>query len=217
MRECATRFFAGLLAWLIGLTGIAAADTIVVQVQTNFFSPLEVSIATGDTIHWVWISGSHDTISVDGLWASDILAAPSTFDYTFTSPGDYAYICSLHIDCCHMQGIVHVTDPVNLAGSLAATDPDDPDAAGTATFNMVPYRSTFDLLVQNVVSTTAVDVFVNGNFVGTIGLDASGNGELFLDTDNGDTVPALQNGDEIEVYDAADDATLILIGNVSPA
>ena len=39
MRECATRFFAGLLAWLIGLTGIAAADTIVVEVRSNFFSP----------------------------------------------------------------------------------------------------------------------------------------------------------------------------------
>jgi hypothetical protein len=60
-----------------------------------------------------------------------------------------------------------------------------------------------------------VDVFVNGNFVGTITLDSNGNGELDLNTANGDMVPNLHNGDEIEVYDAADDVTLILLGNVS--
>jgi plastocyanin len=202
------------LAYLVGAPHVARADTIQVEVRTNFFSPSDVSIATGDTIRWVWITGSHSTISVDNLWASNVQGPGSTFEYTFNQPGDFGYICSVHIVCCNMRGIVHVSDPVVLQGALVAADA-DPDATGAASFHMVPYRSMFDVTVQGVVSTTGVHVFVNGNFVGPIGLDAAGNGVLHLNTDNGDTVPALHDGDEVEIYDAADDATLILIGNVA--
>jgi hypothetical protein len=75
-------------------------------------------------------------------------------------------------------------------------------------------RAGFHVKVRNISSTGAVDVFVNLNLVGSITLDASGDGELLLDTQHGDHVPALQTGDEIEVVDADDDATLILIGDL---
>ena len=49
-----------------------------------------------------------------------------------------------------------------------------------------------------MVRATSVDVFANGDFIGTIALDDSGSGALNLDTDNGDDVPTLQDGDDIE-------------------
>jgi plastocyanin len=215
MRKRLMRFLVGMsvLALLAGSARVAWADTIVVALESNFFSPAEVSIATGDTIRWEWNTGAHTTTSFDGFWDSGILGPGSVFEQTFDTAGDYSYFCTLHLDCCNMAGIVHVMDPVILVGSLNPTDI-DPNASGDASFEMVPYRSTFGVTVANVSSTNAVDVFVNGNFVGTISLDADGNGALNLNTDNGDMVPALQDGDEVEIFDAADDVTLILIGNV---
>jgi hypothetical protein len=57
-------------------------------------------------------------------------------------------------------------------------------------------------LVGTVVSETIdpaqfsypLDVFVNGNYVGSITLDARGDGELLLDTQHGDTVLRWPNG-----------------------
>ena len=203
------------LAVLFGGAGAARSDAIVVSTRSNFFAPSDITITTGDTITWSFDQGTHTTTSVDGLWDSGILFQGSSFQYTFTQAGDYAFICTLHIDCCNMAGVVHVVDPVDLSGSLASQDADDPNATGQAAYEMRANRSTLSVAVASVVSTTAVDVFVNGNFLGTINLDANGNGELDLNTDNGDMVPSLQDGDEIEVFDAADDLTLILLGNVS--
>jgi plastocyanin len=215
MRRWFARLSVGLvaLAFLAGRPGIVNADTIVVEVRSNVFVPAEIFIATGDTVHWTCTGGTHTTTSDDGLWESGNMTAGSTFDFTFNNSGNFDYHCRFHLACCNMAGIVHVVDPVVLTGSLSPTDI-DPNAFGMVAFEAVPYRSTLSVMVGGVTSTNAVDVFVNGAFIGTITLDANGNGELDLNTDNGDTVPNLQDGDEIEVYDAMDDTTLILIGNV---
>ncbi len=202
------------LALLAGGTGLARADVIMVHVTSNVFTPSEVTIATGDTVCWIWDQGVHTSTSVDGLWDSGIIGPGSMFEYTFDQAGDYDYFCSLHLECCNMAGIIHVVDAVELSGTLAGGDA-DPDATGQVAFEMRPDRTTLSVAVAGVTSTDTVDVFVNGNFLGTIALDGDGNGELDLSTLNGDDVPNLQDGDEIEVYDAADDATLIVIGNVS--
>ncbi len=203
------------LALLAGAAGSARADVVVVSTRSNFFSPDEITITTGDTVCWSFDQGTHTTTSADGLWDSGILPQGSMFMYTFTEAGDYGYVCTLHIDCCNMEGLIHVVDPVILSGPLASQDTDDPDAVGQASFVMRPDRSTLSVAVSGVISTTSLDVFVNGNLIGSITLDCNGNGELDLNTDNGDDVPNLQDGDEIEIYDAADDVTLILLGNVS--
>jgi plastocyanin len=216
MNSWLTRISGGLLALALvaGGTGIVRADVIVVSVQSNVFVPSDVTIATGDTIHWTWDQGVHTSTSVDGLWDSGIIGPGSTFDYTFDQAGDYNYYCTLHLECCNMVGTVHVMDPVQLSGTLFPPDPASA-ATGQAADEMRPYRTTLSVGVANVTTTTSVDVFVNGSFIGNIVLDGSGNGELDLNTNNGDMVPTLQDGDEIEVYDAADDTTLIVIGNVS--
>lgn len=202
------------LALLAGGTGIARADVVVIDLEVNFFSPSDMTITTGDTVCWFWDHGVHTSTSADGLWDSGILSPGSMFEYTFNQAGDYPYFCSLHLDCCNMVGVIHVVDPVDLTGSLVATDA-DPNATGEVSYEKRPDRATLGVAVAGVTSTGMVDVFVNGSLIGTVVLDGSGSGELDLNTLNGDNVPDLQDGDEIEVYDAVDDTTLILIGNVS--
>jgi plastocyanin len=110
MRNWIRLFSAGViaLAFLLGGAGVARADTYEVTVQNNFFDMNEITIAPGDTVRWVFTQGLHTTTSVDALWDSGVLAAGSTYEYTFSDVGDYYYFCTRHIDCCNMAGVVHV-------------------------------------------------------------------------------------------------------------
>src|SRR5205823_14258815 len=103
---------------------------------------------------------------------------------------------------------------VRLETDLTATAA-DPDAEGHARFESRSDRAQFRVEVEDISTATAVNVLVNGQLVGVITLQA-GAGELDLNTKDGDTVPMLHTGDEVEVVDAADGATLLLVGTLSP-
>jgi plastocyanin len=199
--------------------GRIQADTIMVDADSNFYSPAQVTVAVGDTIIWT-INGVHTVTSgangmADGLFDSGLLSG-GTFSYTFTQAGDYPYFCTIHFDCCDMEGIVHVVEPVKLRTHLSAADPDDPNARGKTEFQARPDRSGLRVKVKHVTSTAFLDVFINGTIVGTIALDARGDGDLVLESRHGDSVPSLQGGDVIDIYDALDDTTLILSGTFAP-
>ncbi len=84
---------------------------------TNFFDPASgtstTTIKAGTTVHWVWVSGFHSTVSgtcsggctPDGKWAS-AAGSGMTFDHTFPSAGTFPYFCSVHGQI--MQGTVIV-------------------------------------------------------------------------------------------------------------
>jgi hypothetical protein len=102
-------------------------------------------------------------------------------------------------------------DEVRLQATLDATAA-DPGAFGEARFESRPDRRELRIDVDNVSATDALDVFLNGRFRGTIVLDEQGDGRLELNSQDGDIVPMLQEGDEIELVDANDGVTLILSG-----
>jgi plastocyanin len=62
-REAFTRIGTGLAvaAFLLSWVGLAGADTIIVDVKSNVFSPNEVTINAGDTVRWVWYQGVNTT------------------------------------------------------------------------------------------------------------------------------------------------------------
>ena len=62
------------------------------------FDPPAVSVAIGDVVRWQWDDSlPHSTTSDTGLWDSGVhTGMPFTFDHTFTSPGTFAYHCSIH-------------------------------------------------------------------------------------------------------------------------
>lgn len=83
------------------------------------FTPESISIAAGKTVEWTNNGPStHTVTSNSSAWSSQTLAPPSgmdpyggptgggSFTFTFTTPGTYAYHCSIHAG---MVGVVVVT------------------------------------------------------------------------------------------------------------
>ena len=108
---------------------------------------------------------------------------------------------------------------VRLSARLVPTSA-DPRASGDAQFQSQTNRDgtvqrQFDVQVQDVSSADSVRVLVNGVQVGPV-VKIGGyrrGGELKLDTNNGDTVPAMKAGDVVQVVNAAN-GTLILQGTL---
>ena len=82
-------------------TGTAAATVVIDDMA---FSPETVEISAGDTLAWVWRdSATHDVAFDDGV-ASPKQTSGSR-QRTFTQPGTYDYVCTLHPN---MRGTVVV-------------------------------------------------------------------------------------------------------------
>lgn len=76
------------------------AETHVVTVGDNFFSPNEITIAPGDTIRWETTAstfGGHNVDSDQALWAAPAVRThPWSFEHTFANEGDFGYHCDPH-------------------------------------------------------------------------------------------------------------------------
>jgi plastocyanin len=65
----------------------------------NRFDPASVTIPTGTTVTWRWVSGFHNVVptgnpTFTGNGAP--VSPPTTFSQTFTTPGTYLYYCVVH-------------------------------------------------------------------------------------------------------------------------
>jgi plastocyanin len=74
------------------------------------FSPANLTIHAGETVHWVWASSGHNVVSGSNGTADGRFCSPSdtscgsaplsnsgtTYDHTFTTPGTFPYYCSAH-------------------------------------------------------------------------------------------------------------------------
>ena len=67
-------------------------------VMKNFdFAPMAVTIKHGETVVWKNLDGEpHTVVSPDGTFRSPALDQNDTFKFTFTKPGVYKYLCSIH-------------------------------------------------------------------------------------------------------------------------
>jgi plastocyanin len=79
-----------------------------VSIDNYAFSPAEITVSAGTTVTWMQNHAVdvHTVTSLDGVWDSNILNTGATFSFQFTTPGDFAYDCSVHPAL--MQGVVHV-------------------------------------------------------------------------------------------------------------
>lgn len=83
----------------------APEGTEVVEVGPNgnyVFDPEELTISTGTTVRFVWLSGTHDVAvssqPEDADWSGHgtIEDRGFSFEYTFEVPGRYEYVCTPH-------------------------------------------------------------------------------------------------------------------------
>jgi PKD repeat protein len=75
---------------------LARAATHEVAIGDNFFSPNNLTINVGDTVHWSYSgSRSHDVTANDGSWNSPT-SSNINYSHTFNSVEEVRYYCSVH-------------------------------------------------------------------------------------------------------------------------
>ncbi len=109
------RYLMGLaLVALMPLGAVAA--TVTVTVSNFTFSPNDVTIGLGDVVHWVMPSSGFHTVTngsdpgdpnAGTLFGHTLSSPGATFDFTFTSAGEFPYFCSPHYSL-GMTGMVRV-------------------------------------------------------------------------------------------------------------
>ena len=84
----------------------ARADNMEVKIDNFTFNPQQVTVKVGTTVTWTNDDDiPHLVVSQTPLFKSNALDTNDTFSFTFTTPGSYAYFCSLHP---HMTGSIVV-------------------------------------------------------------------------------------------------------------
>ncbi|MFE0514971.1 cupredoxin family copper-binding protein [Streptomyces sp. NPDC058964] len=84
-------------------SGAGAADAPVsgnaVAIKNFAFSPATLKVKAGTTVTWTNQDGDAHTVTSAGSGGplhSAALATHATYSYTFTKPGTYAYLCTVH-------------------------------------------------------------------------------------------------------------------------
>jgi amicyanin len=86
--------------------GQARAADIEVKIDNFTFAPQQITVKAGDTVTWTNRDDiPHTVTSKTTAFRSKALDTNDKFTFTFTTPGTYAYFCSLHP---HMTGAVVV-------------------------------------------------------------------------------------------------------------
>jgi len=102
--------FSILITIILTLNSFATIRNI--QVSNFVFTPASVNAFIGDTIKWVWVSGSHTTTSTNIpltalTWDSPITSTNTTYTYVITKSGTYNYKCTPH-EAMGMVGVINV-------------------------------------------------------------------------------------------------------------
>ena len=86
--------------------GSASAADAEVQIDQFAFVPQRITVKAGTTVTWINEDDAPHTVAASTkLFKSKALDTRDKFSFTFTTPGTYAYFCSLHP---HMMGAVVV-------------------------------------------------------------------------------------------------------------
>jgi len=79
----------------------STSGTHIVNAGGTSFSPNSVSAKVGDTIKFVWSSGTHTTTSTSvptgaATWDSPLTSSNTSFIYIITVAGTYNFKCTIH-------------------------------------------------------------------------------------------------------------------------
>jgi plastocyanin len=111
------------------------------------------SIKAGDTIHWTNCT-LNTTHSVTGSFGSTDILPGGSYEYVFTTPGDFAYHCRFH---SQMTGSVHVTG----AATTTTTTQQTTSTTHAATTTTAKPTTTTSTTIAAATTTTGD---INGVF-----------------------------------------------------
>ncbi len=162
------KFYTILLALI--LTGVARSNaTVMIVTVSDFqFAPANFTVNAGDTIMWVWNSGTHTTTSNNippGAlpWDAPIDNSSPIYVYIPLVGGNYDYECDFH---SQMQATFTVVGTVGI---------EQPVSSGNASLNTSMTGASQLNITYNLPSAGVVDLAIYdliGNKVLTISKDA---------------------------------------------
>ncbi len=86
----------------------ASKTTVTVETIDFAFEPAELEIAAGTTVTWTNVGRQpHTATAEDGSFDTGVLSTGKSASHTFTEPGTYPYVCTLHENT--MQAVLVVT------------------------------------------------------------------------------------------------------------
>ena len=125
---------AAIVTWGSGAQAATSTVTMGSDAEPNAFKffPSEITIPVGSTVRWQNKSDiPHDATAQNGSFKSEQLTKGGTFEFTFTAPGDFPYICTVsgHEEA-GMKAVVKVTGAAATPTTVASTTTTAKDAAG---------------------------------------------------------------------------------------
>ncbi len=136
-----------LLSLLFGFSaGATVYDVKIGPNGTNTYDPQNLTIKVGDEVRFVWVSGTHPTMSDSNpaAWATFTPSSSNTTQtFRFNQTGSYGYHCTAH---AFLSGGVYagMIGSITVQTSLAAT----PALAATPSLSFFPNPSRGPLTVQ---------------------------------------------------------------------
>ena len=120
--------------------GKASATKHVINVQNYSFSPSSITdVIVGDTMRWVWVSGTHTTTSTTipasaATWDHPITSTNTSFEYKVTVAGTYNYKCTPHASMGMVGSFIASSSAATL--SVLPANQNVTAGAGSTTFSV---------------------------------------------------------------------------------
>ena len=77
-----------------------------VKIDNFSFGPATLTVSAGTTVTWTNRDDTPHTVAAkDRTFKSKVMDTDESYSFTFSTPGEYAYFCSLHP---HMTGTITV-------------------------------------------------------------------------------------------------------------
>jgi plastocyanin len=76
-----------------------------VTIDNFVFGPQKLTVKAGTMVTWTNRDDIPHTVALPGTFKSKVMDTDESYSFTFATPGNYAYFCSLHP---HMTGTIVV-------------------------------------------------------------------------------------------------------------
>ncbi len=99
-------FVAGAALACVIAPSVAQQNVVPVTIDNFVFEPARLTVKAGTTVTWLNRDDIPHTVAAkDRLFKSKVMDTDESYSFTFSTPGEYAYFCSLHP---HMTGTIVV-------------------------------------------------------------------------------------------------------------
>jgi len=99
-------FVAGAALACVIAPSVAQQNVVPVTIDNFVFEPARLTVKAGTTVTWLNRDDIPHTVAAkDRLFKSKVMDTDESYSFTFSTPGEYTYFCSLHP---HMTGTIVV-------------------------------------------------------------------------------------------------------------